>query len=74
MPLGFIAEGLFVSENKGMSGYVERLIKCGYEPEKAQEILLDYLRNFTIGELEVHVRYLEDVGGMESKPDREKGW
>lgn len=59
-----------------MSGYEVRLIKCGVTAEKAEEICRDYLSNFSVGELEIHVRHLEslkDVGRMESEPDRTQG-
>lgn len=43
-----------------MDGYVNRLIRCGFSPDKAQEIRLDILRNFSVAELDIFVRYVED--------------
>ena len=44
-----------------MDGYICRLIKCGYTIDKAQEIRKDILKNFSVAELEVFVRYIEDL-------------
>ena len=44
-----------------MDGYVCRLIKCDYTPEKAQETIMDILRNFSVAELDIYVRYVEDT-------------
>lgn len=43
-----------------MNGYIKRLIKCGVPVDKAVSTYYDYVNNFTIAELEVYVRYVEE--------------
>lgn len=56
-----------------MNGYIARLVRCGVSLEKAENTYRDYMKNFSLGELEVYVRYLEqqkNVDRMEPEPSR----
>lgn len=43
-----------------MNDYIERLIACGYTADWATNVYNIFMRNFTIAELEIHVRYVEE--------------
>lgn len=74
MPLGFIAEGLFVCENSGMNEKVERLIRCGFAPHDALRMCKAMVKDFGFKELEDFVSSVEGdvyVGRIQSKPDKQ---
>ena len=48
-----------------MPEYINRLVKCGHTEEKATEIYMDYLKNFSIAELDIYVRYVEGMHDVE---------
>ena len=41
------------------NSYIDRLVKCGYTVDAATDTYLDFIKNFSIAELEVYVRYVE---------------
>lgn len=43
-----------------MEGYINRLIKCGFTPEEATEKCKDIIRNFSVAELDVYVKHIEE--------------
>lgn len=42
-----------------MNGYIDRLMTCGIPYKKACEIYSDYVRNFSVADLEIYVKYME---------------
>lgn len=42
-----------------MNGYIDRLIVCGLTHREATDIYSDFVRNFSLVDLEVYVRYME---------------
>lgn len=43
-----------------MAEYIERLVKCGYTPEKAKQICLEFSRNLPVFDLELFVKTTEE--------------
>lgn len=43
-----------------MKEYVERLVRCGYAPEKAIEICRDFSKNLRAYDLELFVKTVEE--------------
>ena len=43
-----------------MAEYIDRLVRCGYTPEKAKEICLDFSRNLPVFDLELFVKTTEE--------------
>ena len=41
------------------NGYIRRMVDIGIPYNKAYDVYRNYIRNFSIPELEVYVRYLE---------------
>lgn len=41
------------------NSYINRLVKCGYTVDAATSVYLDFIRNFSIAELEIYVRHVE---------------
>lgn len=48
-----------------MNNYELRLIRCGYTPQRAEETYKDIMKNFSIAELEVFVKYIEEVSNVD---------
>lgn len=49
-----------------MSEYIDRLVRCGYSMDKAIDTYRDFLRNFTIAELDIYVRQVEKNSYVDS--------
>lgn len=42
-----------------MKAYIDRLIKCGYSRQQAQEVCCDFVRNLPLIDLDFFVRSME---------------
>lgn len=45
-----------------MDRYINRLIACGFPAHEAHTICIDFVRNYTVDDLEDFVRSAEDDG------------
>lgn len=55
-----------------MSEYIERLMRCGYSADRAISTYRDFLKNFTIADLDIYVRQVEKdnyVDLLQSEPN-----
>ena len=43
-----------------MNGYISRLIDCGIPKNTATQVYSDFVNNFSLVELEVFIRYIEE--------------
>ena len=43
--------------------YIERLKSCGMSQDAAEEIYDDFLRNFSVADLDIYVKYKESQCG-----------
>lgn len=42
-----------------MQEYIDRLVRCGYSPDRAQAVCSDFLRNLSLVDLECFIESVE---------------